>query len=242
MARELPCSDAKEHRMIPEPQHLTDKLTANFEADKKAFHDSMAKVQKQIDATTAEVNKLRGELKTQTDEAKAKTKARVTELTKNLDAARKEQQAEIEERMKQLHKSIQSINAELKHAAAEGKAVAEAKAKAVREQYDSARHALAASLEAELVEWKARISAAYDVAAEKKAAATAAIQAKMADLHAKHEAAQKKVNALKQANEGAFGELHRGVLAAIAEIKTALQHARADTTAASKGGTQPWKS
>jgi len=53
--------------------------------------------------------------------------------------------------------------------------VADAKAKAVREQYDSARHALAASLEAELVEWKARISAANDVATEKKAAATAAI-------------------------------------------------------------------
>ncbi len=106
----------------------------------------MAKVQKQIDATTAEVNKLRAELKTQTDEAKARTMARVTELTKNLDAARKEQQAKIEERLKQLHTSIQSIDAELKHATAEGKAAAEAKAKVVREEYDSARHALTASL------------------------------------------------------------------------------------------------
>jgi hypothetical protein len=229
--------------MITETQHLTDKLAAAFRANKQAFNNSMAKVQKQIDATTAEVNKLRGELKTQTGEAKARTMARVTELTKNLDAARKEQQAEIEERMKQLHKSIQSINAELKHAAAEGKVVAEAKAKALGEQYDSARHALAASLEAELVEWKARITAAYDVATEKKSAATAAIQTKMADLHAKHEVAQKKALALKQANEAAFGELHRGVLAAIADVKTALQSAHADiAAAASKGGTQPWKS
>src|SRR5208283_1308978 len=148
--------------MIPEPQHLTDKLTANFEADKQAFHDSMAKVQKQIDATTAEVNKLRGELKTQTDEAKAKIMARVTELTKDLDAARKEQQAKIEERLKQLHTSIQAIDAELKHASAEGKAAAEAKAKVVREECDSARRSLIASVEAELVEWKARITTAFD--------------------------------------------------------------------------------
>jgi hypothetical protein len=41
------------------------------------------------------------------------------------------------------------------------------------------------------------------------------------------------VHALKQANEAAFGELHRGAVAAIAEIKTAMQHARADTTPAS---------
>jgi hypothetical protein len=172
-------------------------------------------------------------LKTQSDEAKAKAKARVTELTKNLDATRKEQQTEIEERLKRLHTSIQSINAELKHATADGKAAAEAKAKAVREEYDSARHTLTASFEAELVEFRARISTAMDAAAETKAAAKAAIQAKMADLHAKHDAAQKKVHALKQANEAAFTELHRGVQAAIAEVKTALQHAHADIAAAS---------
>lgn len=203
----------------------------NFEADKKSFHDSMAKAQKQIDATTAEVNKLRAELKTQTDEAKAKTMARVAELTKNLDAARKEQQAKIEERLKQLHTSIQSIDAELKHASAEGKAAAAAKAKVLREEYDSARRALIASVEAELVEWKARIGIAFGTAAEKKAAATTAFQAKVADVHAKHEVAQKKLHALKQANEAAFNELHRGVRAAIAEIETALQHARADIAA-----------
>jgi polyhydroxyalkanoate synthesis regulator phasin len=219
--------------MIPQPQQLKDKMSADFEAGKKTFHDSMAKAQKQIDATTAEVNKLRAELKTQTDEAKAKTMARVTELTKDLDAVRKEQQARIEERLKQLHTSIQSIDAELKHASAEGKTAAEAKAKLLREEYDSARRSLIASTEAELVEWKARISTAFDVAAGKKAAATAAVQAKVADVHAKHEAAQKKLHALKQANEAAFSELHRGVRAAIAEVKTALQHARADIDAAS---------
>ena len=217
--------------MISETQQLKDRVSADFEADKKAFHDSMAKVQEQIDATTAEVNKLRAELKTQTDEAKARTMARVAELTKKLDAARKEQQARIEERLKQLHTSIQSIDAELKHATAEGKAAAEAKATVLREEYDSARRSLIASMQAELVEWKARISTAFDVAAEKKTAAAAAIQAKMADVHAKHDAAQKKLHALKQANEAAFNELHRGVRVAIAEIETALQHARADIAA-----------
>jgi regulator of replication initiation timing len=217
--------------MIPEPQHLAAKVTANFEADKKAFHDSMAKVQKQIDATTAEVNKLRAELKTQTDEAKARTMARVTELTKILDAARKEQQAKIEERLKQLHTSIQAINAELKHASAEGKAAAEVEAKVVREEYDSARRSLIASVEADLVEWKARINTIFDATAEKKAAATTTLQAKAADVHARHEAAQKKLHALKQANEAAFNELHRGVRAAIGELKTALEHARKDIAA-----------
>jgi polyhydroxyalkanoate synthesis regulator phasin len=219
--------------MIPEPQHLTAKVAANFEADKKAFQDSMAKVQTQIDATTAEVNKLRAELTTQTDEAKTKTKARVTELTKDLDAVRKEQQARIEERLKELHTSIQSIDAELKHATAEGKAAAEAKAKVLREEYDSARRFLIASMEAELVEWKARIGAAFDAATEKKASATVVIHAKMADVHAKHGAAQKKLHALKQANEAAFSELHRSARAAIAEIRTALQKARSDIDAAS---------
>jgi chromosome segregation ATPase len=159
--------------------------------------------------------------------------ARVTELTKDLDAARKEQQAKIEERLKQLHTSIQAINAELKHASAEGKAEEEAKAKVVREEYDSARRSLIGSVEAELVEWKARITTAFDAAAEKKAAATTALQAKVADVHAKHDAAQKKLHALKQANEAAFNELHRGVRAAIGELKTALEHARTDITKAS---------
>jgi regulator of replication initiation timing len=219
--------------MIPEIQRSKAKASADCETATKAFHDSMAKVQKQIDATTADVNKLRAELRTQTDEAKAKTVARITELTKNLDATRKEEQSEIEKHLKRLHTSIQSIDAELKHATADGKAVAEAKAKVSRAEYDSARHALIASLEAELVEWKARIDTAFDTAAGKKAAATAAVQAKVADLHAKHDAAQKKLQALKQANEAVFNELHRGVLAAIGEIKAALQHARADIAAAS---------
>ena len=73
---------------------------------------------------------------------------------------------------------------------------------------------------------------AIDVAAGKKAAATASIKVKIADLHAKHDAAQKKLHALKQTNAAAFGELHRGVQTAIGEVRTALEHARADIAAA----------
>jgi len=214
-------------------QELKDKVSTDFEAGKKASHDAMAKVQSQIDVATAEVNKLRADLKTQTAEAKIKTLARVDELTKNLDATRKEQQDKTQARLKELHTDIESINGELKHATAEGKVAVDAKAKAVREEYDSTRSALTASLDAELAEWKARIGTAHDAAAEKKAATKATVQAKIADLHAKHEAAQKKLYALKQANSAAFGELHRGVQTAIAEVKTAVQHARADITAAS---------
>ena len=109
----------------------------------------------------------------------------------------------------------------------------EAKAKVIREEYASARTTLTASLEAELTEWKARISAAADSVAEKKAAAKTAIQTKIADLHAKHDAAQKKLQALKQANTAAFGELKGGVKTAIDDVKTAVQHARAEIASAS---------
>ncbi len=219
--------------MIPKPQEVKDHVSADFEARRKAFHESMAKVQSQIDLAAAEMNKLRTEMKTQSADAKAKTVARVDELTKDLDATRKEQQEKIEARLKEIHADIESMNAELKHATTEGKVAVEAKAKTFREEYDSARSALTASLDAELAEWKTRIGATLDAAAEKKVAAKSAVQAKIADLQAKHEAAQKKLHALKQANAAAFSELQRGVRAAIAEVKTAVQHARTDISAAS---------
>ena len=219
--------------MNAKSQELKDKVTADFEAGKKAFHDALAKAQVEISTVTAEITRLRTDLKTETAEAKVNTMTRVNELTKKLDAARKEEQDKIEARLKELHNEIESVNAEVKHATAAGKVAAEAKAKAVREDYDSTRRALTASLDAELAEWKARINTSLDAAAETKAAAKAAVEAKIADLHAKHEAAQKKLQALKQANVAAFDELHRGVRTAIAEVKTAVQHARADITAAS---------
>jgi chromosome segregation ATPase len=154
--------------------------------------------------------------------------ARVDELTKSLDETRKEQQHKIEVRLKELHAAGEAMNAEVKHATAEGRTFAEARAKAVREEYDSARSALDASLDEELAEWKARIGTALETAAGKKDDGKAAVQAKIADLHAKHEAAQKKLHALKRANEAAFGELHRGVRTAIGEVATAVQHARAE--------------
>jgi polyhydroxyalkanoate synthesis regulator phasin len=114
--------------MTSKPDELKDKVTADFEAGKKAFHDAMAKAQSQIDTAAAEIHKLRGVLKTQSDEAKAKPMARVDELTKKLDAARKAQQTQIEARLKELHTNIESINAELKHATAEGKVAVETQA------------------------------------------------------------------------------------------------------------------
>ena len=211
---------------------IPDKVIAHFEADNKAFHEAMAKAQSQLDAATAEVDKLRANLKTQTVAAKAKTMAHIDELTKNLDAARREQQDKIEARLKELHSDIESIDAQLRHATGEEKIALEAKAKSLGEEYSSAGSAMAASLEAELVEWKERIGTALDAAAEKKAAAArSAIQEKIAELHAKHDAAQKKVRALKQASVAACGELQHGVRTAIGEIKTALQHVRSDDAA-----------
>jgi predicted nucleic acid-binding Zn-ribbon protein len=206
--------------------------TGYLEADKKAFHAAMAKAQSHIDAATAEIQKLRAELKTQTTEAKDKTIARVDELTRDLDATRKGQQADIEAHLKKLHTDIDSLNAELKHATAQGKVEVEAKARAVREEYDAARKVLTASLDAELAEWKDRIGAAVDLAAGKKADAKTAVKAKIADLKAKHEAAQRKLHALKHADMAAFDELHHGVRTARAAVKTALQHAHADIAAA----------
>jgi hypothetical protein len=233
LAQELLYSSTKEKRMSSKPQELKNKVTADFEADKKAFHETMAKAQSHIDTATAEINKLRADLKTEAAESKTKTMARLDELTKNLDAARKDQQAEIEARLKGLHKDIESIIAELKRASAEERVAVEATAKTVREECNIVRGTLIASLEAELAEWKARIGTAVDAAAGKKASSKAAIQAKIADMHSKHDAAQKKLHALKQANAEAFDELHHGVRTAIADVKTAVQHARADIAAGS---------
>src|SRR5271166_6789684 len=90
----------KEQPMSSKPHPLKKKLTADFEADKKAFHEAMAKAQGHIDAVTTEIDKLRAELKTETAGAKVKTMARVNELTHNLDAARKDQQDRIEAYLK----------------------------------------------------------------------------------------------------------------------------------------------
>jgi hypothetical protein len=219
--------------MTSKPQELKEKITTDFEIRKKAFHDAMAKTQTQIDAVTVEIAKLRADLKTQAAEAKTKTLAGIEEATKQLDAARKEQQDMIEAHLKALRTDVEAINAALKNATAAGKTAVEAKAKAVREEYASARSALTASLDAELAEWKVRIGATVDAAAEKKADAKTAVEAKIADLHVKYEAAQKKLDALKQADAAAFNELHRGVQTAIGEVKTALQHARKNIAAAS---------
>jgi predicted nucleic acid-binding Zn-ribbon protein len=219
--------------MSSTPQQLKNRVTTDLEAGKQAFQDAMTKAQSQIDVADAEVDKLRAAFKTQSDEVKAKTLARVDELTKSLEATRREQHAAIEARLKELHSAIESTNADLKHATAETKVAMEATARALRAEYDSARRALTASLDAELAECKALIGMAVDVAAGKKAAATASVHAKIADLRAKQEAAQKKLHALKDANEAAFGELHQGVRTAIADVKTSVQRARAEIGARS---------
>jgi uncharacterized protein YicC (UPF0701 family) len=218
--------------MTCKTQELKDSITTNCEARKKAFHDAAAKTQSQIDVATGKIDKLRADLKTQTAEAKVSTMARIEDVSKELDAARKEQQAMIEAHLKALHTDVEAIDAALKQATAAGKTAVEAEAKTVREEYASARSALTASFEAELAEWKARIGGAVVAAAEKKTDAKAAIQAKLADLHAKQADAQKKLHALKLADAAAFDELCHGVRTAIAEVKTALQHAHKDIAAA----------
>lgn len=218
--------------MTCNPQKVKDTVINDFETRQKAFHAAMVKAQNRIDVAAEEMNKLRTNLKTQTAEAKAKTMARLENVTKELDAARKEQQVMIEANLKALHADVEAINASVKHATAAGKIAVEAEAKAVREEYASVRSVLTASLDAELAEWKVRIGAAVDLAAEKKADAKTAVKAKIADLKAKHEAAQRKLHALKHADMAAFDELHHGVRTARAAVKTALQHAHADIAAA----------
>jgi chromosome segregation ATPase len=215
--------------MIPKTEEIKEKVTAE-EAGKKAFRDAMSKLETQIDAATSEIKKFRANLKTETAEAKAKGVARLDELSKNLDAARKEQQVKIEARLKELRNDIEAVNVELKHATLSGRAALEAKATILREEYETTRSALSATLEAELAEAKARIGVILETAADKKASAKAAVEAKIADLHKKYEAARQKLQNLKKTNASAYGELHRGVQAAINDVQTALQRARAEIT------------
>ena len=214
------------------PQQTKSSENTEFEAGKKAYHEAMQKAQSQVTAATAEVHKLRAEMKTQTAEARDKTMEKLHEATKQLDAARKQEQQAIEAHLKAIHADIVATDAELKHATAAAKKAAEARAKVVQEEYDAAKRSLVTVMDAELAEWKTRIDEAQRMAAQVKADVKKSVDAKIADAHAKQETAQKKLHALKQANATAFNEVQRGVQAAIGEVKTALEHARADITKA----------
>ena len=216
------------------PKHKKHSPATGVEARNKAFHAAMEKTQHQMTAATAEIGKLRTDLDTQTAEARDKTIVQLEKVTKQLDAARKQQKETIEEHLKAIQADIEAAELEATHATATAKVAAEAKAKELREQYDSTRRALITSIEGELAEWKSRIDeAVLHAAAEKKADVDAGVQAKLADLRAKHDAAEKSLHALGQASVVAFRELHRGLNTAIGELETALQHAYTDIASAS---------
>jgi uncharacterized protein YicC (UPF0701 family) len=176
-------------QMTPTSQEPKGTVITDFEVHRKAFHDSMEKLQRQLATATAEINTLRVNLKTQTVEARVKTMARLHDVMSELDAARKEQHDLIEAHLKALHVDVEAINAELKHATASGKMAAEAKVKEIRREVENTRKASIASLEAELAEWKARVDEVVYAVDEKRTGTRAGVQAKMADLRAKHEAA-----------------------------------------------------
>lgn len=208
------------------------KAIAEFAADKKAFHDAKTQAQTHVDAIAAEIGKLRADLKTQAAEVKAKTITRIAELTKELDAKRKEKRDQIEARLKVLGGRMETIEGELKLAAAETKAEMEAESKAALEEYEFARKALTTSLEADLTELKTRIAAASVALDGKDEAVQSEIRTKIADLQARYEAAQKKLQAIKDASVVAFGELHHGVRTAVAEVKSAARRAQEHIAAA----------
>lgn len=214
------------------PQQTKSSENTEFEARKKAYHEAMQKAQSQVTAATAEVYKLRAEMKKQTAEARDKSIQKLHEATKELDAARKQEQRAIEAHLKAIHADMVATDAELKHATAAAKKAAEARAKVIHEEYEAAKRSLIAVMDAELAEWKARIDEASHLAAQVKADVKSSVDAKIADVSAKQEAAQKKLHSLKQANATAFNEVQHGVQAAIGEVKTALEHARADITKA----------
>jgi len=215
-------------------QHKKHSTATEFEARKKAFHAAMEKTQHQIAAAAGEIRKLRTDMETQTAQARDKTMIQLERASKLLDAARKQQQQVIEEHLKAVHTDLEAAEAEATHATAAARMAAEAKARELREEYDSTRHALITSIEGELAEWKSRVDQALlHVAAEKKADLNAGVQAKIADLHAKHDAAEKSLDSLKQASVVAFRELHRGLNTAITELETAFQHALTDVASAS---------
>ena len=120
----------------------------------------------------------------------------------------------------------------MKHAGAAAKTAAEAMLKVMRSEYESAKHSLIAVMDAELAELKARLDDGKHQAAEVKATVKSAVDAKIAQARSKHEAAPKELETLKRANTAAFNEVHRGVQSAISEVKTALEHARAEISKA----------
>ena len=215
--------------MSPTAQEMKTKLNAEFEAGRKTLHDAVATAQNTIDTATADLARLRANLKTEATEARTKTNARVDELTGKLDAAREEQQNRIEAYLKTLHREIGSINAELSRATLGEKADLETTLRAMRRESDSARVALTTSFECELTELKARVSSVRAAADQMKVAAKAMV---IAELHTGYEAAESKLRNLKQAGDAAFNELQHGVRKAFAELRKAVERARADIHAA----------
>jgi len=216
----------------PAAQELRNKLKAEFDVGRKAFHDSMTTTQTHIDVAGADLARLRANLKTQAAATRAATGLRVEELTRMLDAARDEQQGKIEDYLTTLQRDMGSLNAELKSATAGERADLELTAKAMRKEWDSTRAALTASLEAELSELKERIGSVRAAAAGTREAAKTTVRTRTADLHAKSEVAQKRLHALKQAGEAAFNEIHHGARAAMIDLRIAVERARADIHAA----------
>jgi len=209
----------------PTAQELKANLKAEFDARRKTLHDSVTTLQSTIDTATADLARLRVNLKTEVAEARTKTNARIDELTGNLDAAREAQQNRIGAFLDVLRHEISSINAELKLAAAGEKADLEATLRVMRRESDSARVALTTSLEGELTELKARIASVRTAADLTKTTAKAMV---IAELRAGYQAAETKMCNLNQSGDAAFNELQHGVRSALAELKSALKRARAD--------------
>ena len=74
------------------------------------------------------------------------------------------------------------------------------KSRPLRAEVDSAHHDFTTSLERELADWKVRIGDAAESVGEEKAEAKTAFEAKVAELHAKHDVALAKTQELKRAH------------------------------------------
>jgi len=225
-------SERMEKSMTPTHQH-TKRSATEFEADKKVFQEALQKARSEVTAADGEMKKLRAEMKTQTADSKKKTMDQVDEVRKQLDVARKQEQLIIEAHLKAVHADIEATTAELTHAGAAAKTAAEVMLKVMHDEYGSAKRSLIAAMDAELAELKARIDDGKHQAAELKSAVKSAVDAKIAHARSKHEAAHKELQSLKRANAAAFNEVHHGVQSAMSELKTALEHARAEIAKAS---------
>jgi uncharacterized membrane protein len=188
-------------------------MVMKYEAD-------LARINAQL---VQESNMVRAELN-----AEAKATAQLAALREQRDAKRQELHQKLQARIDQWNAAIAQRRAALAAATAEAKAKIDAQIAALESKRLADQHKLEASWHAQQAEWQQDIDALKARAAKADAAAKAGIDAQVAALEAKRQAAQQEWERRKSAMAAAAQDLKAGATEARADLRQAREKAAAE--------------